>query len=143
MHNFTVRDISNFADDFYFTTDHFLSHCYQVLRSCFFALCLFSCGVDYPLYFAYFQDDFNNALQYDFWISKGLGDKLYTEHYLHLKYRVQLEQFPLQVSWISCLFLVYPFVTLFFILSISQYCFVRIFVKWILLQIYPYTFQAI
>lgn len=52
-------------------------------------------------FFAYFQDDFDDALQYDFWISKGLGDKLYTEHYPHLKYRVQLEQFPLQASWIS------------------------------------------
>ena len=101
MHYFTVHDISNFVDDFCFTADHFLSHCYQVLRSCYFALCLFSCGVDYLLCFAYFQDDFNDALQYDFWISKGLGDKLYTEHYPHLKYRVQLEQFPLQASWIS------------------------------------------
>lgn len=140
MHYFTVHDISNFVDDFCFTTDHFLSHCYQVLRSYYFSLCLFTCGVDYLLCFAYFQDDFNDALQYDFWISKGLGDKLYTEHYLHLKYRVQLEQFPLQASWISCLFLVYPFVTLFFfILSISRKCFVRIFLKWILLQIYPST----
>ena len=76
MHYFTVHDISNFADDFCLTVDHFLSHCYQVLRSCYFAFCLFSCGVDYLLCFAYFQDDFNDALQYDFWISKGLGDKL-------------------------------------------------------------------
>ena len=110
MHYFTVHDISNFVDDFCFTADHFLSHCYQVLRSCYFALCLFSSGVDYLLCFAYFQDDFNDALQYDFWISKGLGDKLYTEHYPHLKYRVQLEQFPLQASWIS-----------FFIFSLSIY----------------------
>ena len=49
MHYFTVYDISNFADDFCLTADHFLSHCYQVLRSCYFVLCLFSCGVDYLL----------------------------------------------------------------------------------------------
>ena len=29
-------------------------------------LCLFSFGVDYLLCFAYFQDDFDDALQYDF-----------------------------------------------------------------------------
>ena len=43
---------------------------------------------DYLICFAYLQDDFYDALQYDFWRSKRLADKLYTEpeYPNHLKY---------------------------------------------------------
>ena len=84
----------------------------------------FSCGVHYLLCFAYLQSDLNDSFQYAFWrsnlrvlLKKCTLNSILTTWTIHC--RVQLEQFPVQASWISCLWL-------FFILSIGRKCFLRI-----------------
>ena len=121
MYYFTANYISN-MQMFFVLNDDFLT-----FFSCFMVMLLlfpFSCGVHYLLCFAYLQSDLNDSFQYAFWrsnlrvlLKNCTLNSILTTWTIHC--RVELEQFPVQASWISCLWL-------FFILSIGRKCFVRI-----------------
>ena len=121
MYYFTANYISNMQMFFVLNDDFLTFFSYFMVMLLLFP---FSCGVNYLLCFAYLQSDLNDSFQYAFWrsnlrvlLKNCTLNGILTTWTIHC--RVQLEQFPVQASWISCL-------RLFFILSIGRKCFVRI-----------------
>ena len=106
MHYFKKNNISNTQMFSAFTRWFSL-----IFLSCFMVMLLlfpFSCGVHYLLCFAYLQNDLNDPFQYAFWrsnlrvlLKNCTLNIILTTWTIHC--RVQLEQFPVQASWVSCL----------------------------------------